>query len=49
MRCAATAAAGKAPPPDEDAAFGEFCPFVARWGKVLNPAFRRIADFRKKE
>ena len=38
-----------APPPDEDAAFGEFCPFAARWSKVLNPAFGRIADFRRKE
>ena len=38
-----------APPPDDEAAFGEFCPFVARWGKALNPAFARIADFRKKE
>ena len=38
-----------APPPDEDAAFGEFCPFAARWSKVLNPAFGRIADFRRRE
>ena len=38
-----------APPPDESACLEEFEPFVARWSRVLNPAFGRIPDFRKRE